>query len=122
MSEDKTGTKLTPSEDVRRKSVLAQQEVEASNATVGGQTIDPSRSSYVLIGHRDSTQDLEAFVKACNEKPAEGHKRAFAMWEKFAKLEISVAVLNRQALLQHYGPTFKLLGGFMLDYSARNHS
>jgi len=121
MSDDKTGTKLTPSEDVRRKSVLAQQEMEASDATVGGQLINPSRSAYVLIAHRDSTQDLELFAKACNEKPAESYSRAWATWEKFSELEMSVAVLNRQALLQHYGPTFKLLGGFMLDYSARNH-
>ncbi len=122
MSEDKTNTKLTPSEDVRRKSVLAQQELEASSATVGGQTIGPSQSAYVLIGHRDSVKDLELFAKACDEKPDDGHKKAVAIWEKFSKLEMSVAVLNRQALLLHYGPTFKLLGGFMLDYSARNHS
>ena len=121
MSEDKTGTKLTPSEDVRRKSVLAQQEVEASKTAAGGQTIDPSQSAYILIGHRDSVQDLELFAKTCNEKPADSYMRAVAMWEKFSKLEMSVAVLNRQALLLHYGPTFKLLGGFMLDYSARNH-
>ena len=121
MSEDKTGTKLTPSEDVRRKSVLAQEEVQASDAIVGGQTIDASRSAYVLVGHRDSAQNLEGFVKSCNEKPAKSYKKALARWKQFSELKMTVIVLNRQALLQHYGPTFKLLGGFMLDYSARNH-
>ena len=122
MSEDKTGTKLTASEDVRRKSVLAQEEVQASVAIVGGKTVCASRSAYVLVGHRDSAQKLEDFVKSCNEKPAESYKKAFTMWEQFSKLEMTVMVLDREALLQHYGPTFKLLGGFMLEYSARNHS
>ena len=111
MSEDKKGTKLTPSEDVRRKSVLAQQEVQASDAIVGGKTVDALRSAYVFVGHRDSAQNLEGFVKSCNEKPAESYKKALARWKQFSELEMTVIVLNRQALLQHYGPTFKLLGG-----------
>ena len=42
---------------------------------------------------------LTPFVKACSEKPAGSFKKAIAMWEKFSKLEMSVAMLNRQALL-----------------------
>lgn len=121
MSEDDTSTRLSPAADVRRKAVIAQEQVRGSQATVDGHNISPRRSAYVLIAHRDSADDLEAFAASCNEQPAARYKKARATWKQFSELEVPVVVLNREALMQRYGPTFKLLGGFMMDYAGRHH-
>ena len=121
ITQGQTSTQLTPSADVRRKAVIARTQVVKSQATVAGQTIDPSRSVYILVAHRDSSGDLDTFLDACNSAPAARHQKAMEIWDQFSNLEMPVMVLNRQALMQRYGPTFRLLGGFMMDYASRHH-
>jgi hypothetical protein len=95
--------------------------VKQSQATVAGKKVSPESSAYVLIGHRDSAKRLQDYSASCNEQPAPHHLKAMEMWEQFSKVAMCVMVLNREALMQHYGPTFKLLGGFMMDYARRHH-
>ena len=124
MSEDDTSTKLSPAADVRRKAVIARDQVLASQATVGGTDgtdVSPASTAYVLIAHRDSAGDLESFATSCNTQPAARCKKATTIWNNFSTLNLPVVVLNREALMKHYGPTFKLLCGFMMDYAGRHH-
>jgi hypothetical protein len=122
VSEDDTGTKLTPAEDVRRKVVLAAREVRSSTVRVGGLPVGEFLAAFVLIAHRDtSSHDLDAFVAACLSAPQQRFKKALAIWKQFNEVKMPVLLFDREALLQHYGPTFKLLGGFMMSYGLRHH-
>jgi hypothetical protein len=109
--EERTGTVLAPAEDVRRKAVLAAQEASGQPLPV-----------FVLVAFRDPSGDLVEFAKACEKKPHENHEKASGMWSRYDNLTMPVFVFDRAALLRRYGPTFKLLGGFVFDYSARNHN
>jgi hypothetical protein len=106
------GTQLAPAADVRRKAVLAAE--EASKANI-------SSPAFVLVAFRNASSDLRKFALSCKEQPAEQHAQAVEMWERYQKLAMPVLVFDRTALMKHYGPTFQRLGGFVLDYTQRNH-
>ena len=119
-SEHEPHQKLSPAEDVRRKAVLAAQQIARSRAQISGGAVSVASTAFVLAGLREARPDLAAFAASCRREPDERRvQKAHETWNEFKKLEMMVAVMDRNALLAHYGPTFGSLGGFMLDYASR---
>lgn len=64
-------------------------------------------------------QVCQVRVAAQARQDAQRFPKAHETWSGFKKLGMTVAVMDRDALLMHYGPTFASLGGFMFDYASR---
>ncbi len=96
-SEDESGTKLSPAQDVRCKAVLAADEVCESTALVGSFRVTLASCAYVLAAHRDFSANLEAFAESVTEPPAARFVKATAIWQQFTALPMAVVVMDRQA-------------------------
>ena len=98
--------------DVWNKAELTAEQVRTSKALVNGKPVSEASCALVLSAFRDTcSKDLETFAQGCVASRPTG----------FSDVKMPVLVMDRSALLKHFGQTFQALAGFQLSYKHRHH-
>ena len=90
---------------IKKKVDAVQQEIQDSKMKVGGQNLSVNNIVLIVAAHQEACGNI------------------ISRWEKENQTEYAfpIIIYDRKHLIQRYGPTFKLLGSFVADYSHRNH-
>lgn len=90
---------------IKKKADAVQQQIQDSKMKVGGQNLSVNNIVLIVVAHQEACDNI------------------ISRWETENQTEYAfpIIIYDRKHLIQRYGPTFKLLGSFVADYSHRNH-